>query len=222
MLVHPRRRGEHQHSVVRSIYGSRFIPAGAGNTSWGEFERRLHAVHPRRRGEHLRLLKPFLSLAGSSPQARGTPQMQANALQANRFIPAGAGNTQRVLAGVQRYTVHPRRRGEHSMVNCLLIWTDGSSPQARGTPHRGSREGAAIRFIPAGAGNTLVDPSSGNIFAVHPRRRGEHELWAAVARFNLGSSPQARGTPKSGQSYHRPYRFIPAGAGNTRLSSFWC
>ncbi|ESF39925.1 hypothetical protein SEES8400_06116 [Salmonella enterica subsp. enterica serovar Senftenberg str. ATCC 8400] len=51
---------------------TRFIPAGAGNTSSGELTRRQCAVYPRWRGEHS--FQAFLSLksAGLSPLARGT------------------------------------------------------------------------------------------------------------------------------------------------------
>ena len=85
--VHPRSRGEHverQHRTrwsrgssplargtppldVRGRRRRRFIPARAGNTSSPR-----SSVHPRSRGEHSRRNGHSVSLAGSSPLARGT------------------------------------------------------------------------------------------------------------------------------------------------------
>ncbi len=54
---------------------------------------------------------------------------------------------------------------------------------------------AGERFIPAGAGNTLVKQGT-------------------IATF-VGLSPLARGTPAQVRRVRRQRRFIPAGAGNT-------
>ena len=72
------------------------------------------------------------------------------------------------------------------------------------------------RFIPAGAGNTPERSNHVRSIAVHPRRRGEHMRQTWDWRRDFGSSPQARGTPLAVKSSRPNYRFIPAGAGNTR------
>ena len=74
---------------------------------------------------------------------------------------------------------------------------DGSSPQARGTPPLCGAPGSGARFIPAGAGNTCRVSVVYIPDAVHPRRRGEHDLDPYGRDFFIGSSPQARGTPVS-------------------------
>ena len=78
----------------------------------------------------------------------------------------------------------------------------GSSPLARGTPPAVPEGELGERFIPARAGNTVVDDGRGVLGPVHPRSRGEH-----------GGSlddPMGRG------------RFIPARAGNTSPSPTHC
>ena len=235
--VHPRRRGEHSFfsSSPRPESGSspqargtparqppptrahRFIPAGAGNTRpHGRRHHRL-TVHPRRRGEHIARRWRGTSTCGSSPQARGTHLEFANLASANRFIPAGAGNTQYNSPIGFAIAVHPRRRGEHTVSNLASAAIDGSSPQARGTLFSLRCVARPARFIPAGAGNTPFDNALVIDLPVHPRRRGEHisAPWVTdrVIRFipagagntrgrmrfavlRAGSSPQARGTPR--------------------------
>ncbi len=132
----------------------RFIPAGAGNTSKNLKSKPLKTVYPRWRGEHLFDLVDNPTDPGLSPLARGTPHRAGIPRGFWRFIPAGAGNT------YQRYQprfpspVYPRWRGEHCLYICRSVVVIGLSPLARGTPAHYMGEINAIRFIPAGAGNT--------------------------------------------------------------------
>ena len=233
--VHPRRRGEHpEHGhICDFVDGSspqargtrdrpadrsaldRFIPAGAGNTPRSRNPPPYTAVHPRRRGEHLSAAGAWFASLGSSPQARGTLRRPGSGRWPRRFIPAGAGNTDRPGQARAAQPVHPRRRGEHARGGACRTSTSGSSPQARGTPSDGRDIALRGRFIPAGAGNTRGPWRRRKRPPVHPRRRGEHRRARVPGSPNFGSSPQARGT-------HHPHvvqvallRFIPAGAGNT-------
>ena len=192
--VHPRRRGEHRirKSSRKIILGSspqargtrqicfwrrrypRFIPAGAGNTSSSSSRSSLSSVHPRRRGEHRPDPHSRSSGSGSSPQARGTHLRELLMSSLCRFIPAGAGNTPPVSLRLSRTSVHPRRRGEHRLLDAWRHRVDGSSPQARGTQGLAHSQTYRERFIPAGAGNTGVSCGPQAQGPVHPRRRGEH------------------------------------------------
>ena len=128
----------------------------------------------------------------------------------------------------------PRRRGTPSTV----IFSP--SPRRRGTRHR--VVGAALRFIPAQAGNTHLPvdafiPAQAERIGSSPRRRGTlaptprslhprqaGNTTALVRRCRLehpraggehGSSPRRRGTLSGVVDTRECFRFIPAQAGNT-------
>ena len=129
----PRARGTRKGQAPRSLR-SRFIPAGAGNTSPRDLSHCSLTVHPRGRGEHLAPHAGIGKRTGSSPRARGTLHRGSMGSGCDRFIPAGAGNTQGKTHAAESVPVHPRGRGEH---NRAVYY-----------------HGIEIRFIPAGAGNT--------------------------------------------------------------------
>ncbi len=135
-----------------------------------------------------------------------------------RFIPAGAGNTPSPGAVAGAIPVHPRWRGEHLTSSWSRPLRTGSSPLARGTHDPGDVETETVRFIPAGAGNTLARAYALIKETVHPRWRGEHLTAEHFGMSSGGSSPLARGTLPAEQIQNESERFIPAGAGNTRTS----
>ncbi|EGB85510.1 hypothetical protein HMPREF9542_05091, partial [Escherichia coli MS 117-3] len=73
----------------------------------------------------------------------------------------------------------------------------------------------ATRFIPAGAGNSLLYHDRALIPPVYPRWRGELVPDRNGDMRCLGLSPLARGTPKNAAFFAFYRRFIPAGAGNS-------
>ena len=153
---------------------------------------------------------------GSSPLARGTPDIQHGAHDVSRFIPAGAGNTTLPPVFHIRFPVHPRWRGEHHLSSSRCASATGSSPLARGTHPVAGVKCTPCRFIPAGAGNTRSSAPGRAGRSVHPRWRGEHQYSPNNARNQNGSSPLARGTPGQWPVQAAAWRFIPAGAGNTQ------
>ena len=70
---------------------------------------------------------------GLSPLARGTHISVINRDFRLRFIPAGAGNTAFIYAGVSLLSVYPRWRGEHPIKILQGKCDLGLSPLARGT-----------------------------------------------------------------------------------------
>ena len=131
--AHPRSRGEHnlrerayerflgssplaRGTPVRvppAFVGVGLIPARAGNTLTPYTFVVQHAAHPRSRGEHTLPISPLMSVAGSSPLARGTPLSAPAHTPRRGLIPARAGNTLPLVGRVARSRAHPRSRGEH-------------------------------------------------------------------------------------------------------------
>ena len=111
--------------------------------------------------------------------------------------------------------VYPRWRGELDRTASVVSSGSGLSPLARGTPVFANLWTIAIRFIPAGAGNTGARNTKPCICSVYPRWRGEHWLCNSSTHDHVGLSPLARGTRQAAPSGGRGSRFIPAGAGNT-------
>ncbi len=155
---------------------------------------------------------------GLSPLARGTPANNYSPTALGRFIPAGAGNTRKRLIRFLRAAVYPRWRGEHRHSTPGLYWSIGLSPLARGTRLCERIASRFQRFIPAGAGNTPASQKLVQPGAVYPRWRGEHRLSSQRKFASNGLSPLARGTLICLMVMTLNRRFIPAGAGNTRIS----
>ena len=131
-------------------------------------------VYPRWRGEHWQNKHRGTRGAGLSPLARGTLDQAVLFFQRRRFIPAGAGNTQKQNTETAVPAVYPRWRGEHliNLISAVII--PGLSPLARGTRLNDVASAMATRFIPAGAGNTGGMFINGMETPVYPRWRGEH------------------------------------------------
>ena len=111
--------------------------------------------------------------------------------------------------------VYPRWRGELDRTASVVSSGSGLSPLARGTPVFANLWTIAIRFIPAGAGNTGARNTKPCICSVYPRWRGEHSMSQNFKAGIRGLSPLARGTPVLLFCAVVTDRFIPAGAGNT-------
>ena len=133
----------------------RFIPAYAGNSSSISTELKGAAVHPRLRGELDYQFSAVGKIDGSSPLTRGTRAVSRPLHGFSRFIPAYAGNSYPRRRSCHLTAVHPRLRGELSLLTVLRVFDDGSSPLTRGTLFHSIQQHTSSRFIPAYAGNSL-------------------------------------------------------------------
>ena len=151
--AHPRSRGEHDnfHGYSPFLVGSSplargtllipggdfvfsgLIPARAGNTRPCRWSYRPSRAHPRSRGEHDGRWSAIDGRTGSSPLARGTPNVPVHPTNVPGLIPARAGNTVSPAMPSRRKRAHPRSRGEHCWHANPCRRAGGSSPLARGT-----------------------------------------------------------------------------------------
>ncbi len=209
----PHARGT-RHQLFHHIGQHRFIPACAGNAAVFLEKTGARLVHPRMRGERAPATLPIEASFGSSPHARGTQPLEPCHSLCRRFIPACAGNAWARARQTARCAVHPRMRGERSMISCAASLASGSSPHARGTPRGPAGRFRCRRFIPACAGNAESHAGPAHPYAVHPRMRGERWRNMMKPRPRPGSSPLARGTHGHAPFQYVIPRFIPACAGN--------
>ena len=150
-------------------------------------------------------------MRGTVTQVRIDPQRQ-------RFIPACAGNRPTEDQSRSGSPVHPRVCGEQCSTRRRRPVATGSSPRVRGTDVAVVRIDDTFRFIPACAGNSPHKRVTDAIVAVHPRVCGEQIAWYFLRSFRCGSSPRVRGTGSAVTIPVERCRFIPACAGNRRLS----
>ena len=107
----PLARGTRTRDAPRFV-GTRFIPAGAGNSHHDARATRQGSVYPRWRGELYINEVNLWKLYGLSPLARGTPAKADAFTNGHRFIPAGAGNSIDCWVILENVAVYPRWRGE--------------------------------------------------------------------------------------------------------------
>ena len=119
-----------------------------------------------------------------------------------RFNPAHAGNSSNMRRISLCLSVQPRSRGELTISGQFVFDKNGSTPLARGTQHRNTREYFYERFNPACAGNSASEHKGIFLRAVQPRLRGELFLYAQLNSEKVGSTPLARGTPFNIRSSH--------------------
>ena len=152
---------------------------------------------------------------GSSPLARGLLTTSCLAIPRTGIIPARAGFTPPASLIFTILQDHPRSRGVYTSTSSRWRRRSGSSPLARGLLPELRPLDSWSRIIPARAGFTRRQPLPGRHSSDHPRSRGVYETgWRRGGR-HLGSSPLARGLPRSGKINALLDRIIPARAGFT-------
>ncbi len=149
----PRARGAHERGWI-ALVDEGIIPACAGSTAHRLLDEAGPRDHPRVRGEHAPGFGLHRRALGSSPRARGAPQVVAVGDVAAGIIPACAGSTPTVRRRCRRRWDHPRVRGEHSPTTRPAPSSPGSSPRARGAHHGRPQDRRPGGIIPACAGST--------------------------------------------------------------------
>ena len=126
----------------------------------------------------------------------------------NQGSPAGTATT-------LRDPPHPRSRGVYSCRFLSGEVAGGSSPLARGLPLCSYRALCRGGIIPARAGFTSSAWMSSPLTGDHPRSRGVYVADAGGNTVPAGSSPLARGLPRTAEGCDPVPGIIPARAGFT-------
>ena len=182
-----------RHCGGMAEFRNRIIPARAGFTAPPKIHHAALPDHPRSRGVYSRCSRTPTIKAGSSPLARGLPQLALDRHVHGRIIPARAGFTKCTDSASSHVRDHPRSRGVYAHDLLPDREYDGSSPLARGLHRDFFVVQLVDGIIPARAGFTLLDTVYlGNMWD-HPRSRGVYTRMPAAAARVSGSSPLARG-----------------------------
>ena len=200
---------------VRQGRTVRIIPASAGQTIRGEVSLEHGTDHPRECGANKFPFGVRPSLCGSSPRVRGKLTITLQHLQANRIIPASAGQTVQGVSRIGADKDHPRECGANSRINVMVRLPVGSSPRVRGKQVKGVLRAQFGRIIPASAGQTASRSCCRGSAGDHPRECGANCALADKSVFEGGSSPRVRGKHTRAAEGAVHLRIIPASAGQT-------
>ena len=158
----------------------RNIPAYAGKTcGYGRYFGR-RSEHPRVCGENTTTVRVPPAANGTSPRMRGKPLPPRGAVFHARNIPAYAGKTTKLPAGIAFAAEHPRVCGENLLGSNRVINGGGTSPRMRGKQIPETTIPEPFRNIPAYAGKTRPKRSRGKWTSEHPRVCGENHLGGKV------------------------------------------
>ena len=193
----------------------RIIPARAGFTSYADSCTASITDHPRSRGVYRHAEVHHRRVEGSSPLARGLHRPELDRVPVGRIIPARAGFTAIIAGTGVLLGDHPRSRGVYRAVAECAVWTDGSSPLARGLRTEEYNRRSGRRIIPARAGFTPVRIPTSFTDADHPRSRGVYLFSFHSHPVKRGSSPLARGLLDRKLPLPQQIGIIPARAGFT-------
>ena len=170
---------------------------------------------PRSRGVYLFVPFVISDDSGSSPLARGLQEVPVADRTVVGIIPARAGFTHLHEADDQPVQDHPRSRGVYNRDGADESPEAGSSPLARGL-RSGRRWLRSLSWIiPARAGFTRRKRTASGCRWDHPRSRGVYADKDKANGSYYGSSPLARGLPRSNVPATPTRGIIPARAGFT-------
>ena len=192
------------------------IPACAGSTGLDTGTLEPRRDHPRMCGEHDAGIVAADFSRGSSPHVRGARRRRPRPCAQRGIIPACAGSTLNESAMTSVLWDHPRMCGEHVSVSTLESYCVGSSPHVRGARNPLLPRQLLLGIIPACAGSTMRQTSSGRSPRDHPRMCGEHYKAVSRETFDPGSSPHVRGALSAVHDACDDLGIIPACAGSTR------
>ena len=199
--------------VVGIFIDARSIPACAGEPGTRLSEAARAKVYPRVCGgthwPHLRCLYS----SGLSPRVRGNPRLIHVIGDADRSIPACAGEPAGQLLLAHGSGVYPRVCGGTASRRGGELGSMGLSPRVRGNPMRVYSSTSWVRSIPACAGEPVRSVRQHEKLSVYPRVCGGTRLQKAAVRRQDGLSPRVRGNQDIEDAIKEWEGSIPACAG---------
>ena len=156
---------------------------------------------------------------GLSPRVRGKPHRQRPRLYRAGSIPACAGEAMLEKPPIAPSPVYPRVCGGSPPAVALAEGGIGLSPRVRGKLVHQRGSSAAIRSIPACAGEAGIGGRIFRITGVYPRVCGGSVRASSTSSKSEGLSPRVRGKRPGSGCPARPMRSIPACAGEARAQS---
>ena len=210
----PRGRGK-LSGFFSCFFCYRSIPAWAGETRFSKPGDSTRQVYPRVGGGNYMRARRLSLAQGLSPRGRGKLNINDTDYVVRGSIPAWAGETYPTgLFGSNR-RVYPRVGGGNDGVGVVGLVGSGLSPRGRGKQAHLNLEDAALRSIPAWAGETHIISGGELALWVYPRVGGGNDAVDNRTPFGVGLSPRGRG--KRGVYVHPNFGFgsIPAWAGET-------
>ena len=210
---HPRSRGVYRVVIRPDAYALWIIPARAGFTRPTRCNSGRRRDHPRSRGVYRELTTVLEAVAGSSPLARGLRMMTDAQARDRRIIPARAGFTIVVRAGLDPVADHPRSRGVYGPPETPPMRRTGSSPLARGLHQQITDPDGHNRIIPARAGFTSTTAGRSARARDHPRSRGVYPRSPHGVEVGGGIIPARAGFTHAVQRVHGLSRDHPRSRG---------
>ena len=211
----PRVRGNLDGRSARR-YDPGSIPACAGEPSMSVIVIPLKAVYPRVCGGTAAGRFDGIGLRGLSPRVRGNRSSASVRADAQRSIPACAGEPGMLKRRRNGLPVYPRVCGGTRKVTIWSAVIEGLSPRVRG--NRWSKHPAynRARSIPACAGEPSPCRPDTEHPAVYPRVCGGTGTSQRTVDRAVGLSPRVRGNHHAGLGTRHRCGSIPACAGEPR------
>ena len=191
------------------------IPAWAGETLEPAAHLEHCWVYPRVGGGNASEEVSEYQRAGLSPRGRGKRATPSAPNITDRSIPAWAGETRLAFLAHDEDAVYPRVGGGNAAGLRFSPCRCGLSPRGRGKRAGEPLVSAAVRSIPAWAGETAERQNALNAYTVYPRVGGGNRLPTQTSTIKRGLSPRGRGKLDVPRHRMQAIRSIPAWAGET-------
>ena len=150
---------------------------------------------------------------GLSPRVRGNPFETEAASDADRSIPARAGEPTNAPYGLPDGRVYPRACGGTTYVQAGASILLGLSPRVRGNRAQSRSAIGSSRSIPARAGEPHIGTLPRNKGEVYPRACGGTPFKPFAGKVSMGLSPRVRGNLSWNRCTSTTHGSIPARAG---------